>query len=128
MAQKLDRYIGNGKDVILYTSRELVSVDDPEQNLRIGFTISRFLTDIVSGLKVKPRYIIGKGGITSSDLATKSLKIKRAIILGQMIPGVPIWQAQAESRFPGMPFIVYPGNVGDDSGLTQVIQKLDPKR
>ena len=126
MAKKIDLEIGEGRDVILYTSRQLISVEDPAENLKIGFTISKFLTDIVSALQVKPRYIIGKGGITSSDLATKSLKIKRAIILGQMIPGVPVWQAQEESKFPNTPFIVYPGNVGDESGLTQVIQKLNP--
>jgi len=76
-------------------------------------------------MAISPKYIVGKGGITSSDLATKSLKIKRTIILGQIIPGVPIWNLQEESKFPGVPLIVYPGNVGDQKGLLQVIQKLN---
>ena len=125
IAQLIDQHIARGTNVIVYTSRVLISAKEVGENLKIGFRISNFLTDIVSILKVTPRYIIGKGGITSSDLATKSLKIKRAMVLGQMIPGVPIWETQAESKFPGTPFIVYPGNVGDHSGLTQVIQKLN---
>ncbi len=124
IARKVDTTINEGNDVIIYTSRELISEQDSAKNLKIGLTISTFLTDIVSKLTVQPSYIIGKGGITSSDLATKSLRIKRAIVLGQMITGVPVWKPQADSKFPDTPFIVFPGNVGDHTGLTQVIKKL----
>ncbi len=128
LAKTVDNHINNGKQVIIYTSRQLISTSEIEKNLKIGFTISKFLTDIVSKLTIAPKYIIGKGGITSSDLATKSLKIKRAIVLGQIIPGVPIWKTGFESKFPGIPFVVYPGNVGDQSALTQVIKKLNANR
>jgi uncharacterized protein YgbK (DUF1537 family) len=126
VAASIDEHISRGRDVILYTSRELVSTEDAAQNLEIGATVSSYLTDIVSALSSSPRYIIGKGGITSSDLATRSLRIKRAMVLGQIIPGVPVWQALAGSKFPGTPFVVFPGNVGDHTGLTRVIQQLQP--
>lgn len=127
MAQNIDKLISSGHNVILFTSRQLITSDRTNDNLAIGSKVSQYLTDIVSALKVNPRYIIGKGGITSSDLATKSLMITRAQVIGQMIPGVPVWKTLACSKFPDMPFIVYPGNVGDHTGLTQVIQKLNPK-
>lgn len=126
LAAHIDQYIRQGRDVIVYTSRKLVSSEKAGENLQIGALVSQYLTDVVANLTVAPRYIIGKGGITSSDLATKSLLIKRAIVQGQIIPGVPVWKATDGSKFPGVPFIVFPGNVGDHTGLAQVIQKLQP--
>lgn len=111
-------------DVILYTSRTLISTELSEKNLDIGSLVSNYLTDVVASLSIAPRYIIGKGGITSSDIATRSLKIKKATVLGQMIPGVPVWDASAGSKFPETPFIIFPGNVGDHTALTTVIKKL----
>lgn len=126
LAAHIDQYIRQGQDVIVYTSRKLVSAEKAGENLQIGALVSQYLTDVVANLTVAPRYIIGKGGITSSDLATKSLRIKRAVVQGQIIPGVPVWKAMEGSKFPGVPFIVFPGNVGDHTGLAQVMQKLQP--
>ena len=47
----------------------------------------------------------------------KSLEIKRAIVLGQALPGVPVWKAGDESKFPDLNYIIFPGNVGDDDSL-----------
>ena len=124
LAAHVDQQVNDGKNVLIYTSRELISTAIKEKNLDIGAKVSKYLTDIVSSMSVKPKFVVGKGGITSSDLATKSLKIKRAMVLGQIIPGVPVWEQQEESKFPGVPYIVFPGNVGDASSLTLVINKL----
>jgi len=125
IATQIDQLVVAGKHTIVYTSRTLISTTSAAKNLDIGSTVSTYLTDIVLAMEETPRYIVGKGGITSSDLATKSLQIQRAIVAGQMIPGVPVWKTQSESKFPGVPFIIYPGNVGDESGLTQVINILN---
>ncbi|CAD6339620.1 unnamed protein product [Miscanthus lutarioriparius] len=63
-----------------------------------------------------------EGGITSSDIATKALEAKRAKVMGQALAGVPLWQLGPESRFPGVPYIVFPGNVGDNSALAKVVK------
>lgn len=64
-----------------------------------------------------------QGGITSSDVATKALGIKRAMVLGQAAPGVPLWRCDEESsRYPGMPFVVFPGNVGGDDALAEIVE------
>jgi uncharacterized protein YgbK (DUF1537 family) len=71
--------------------------------------------------------LIAKGGITSSDVATKGLGIQRALVMGQILPGVPVWQADQSSRFPELTYVVFPGNVGDEFGLLDAYNKLNRK-
>jgi uncharacterized protein YgbK (DUF1537 family) len=116
--------LGAGHDVVVYTSRRLVTGADAEQSLAIGQRVSASLVALVQGLGVRPRYLIAKGGITSSDLATKALAVKRANVRGQILPGIPLWELGAESRHPGLTYIVFPGNVGGDDALVQAVAKL----
>lgn len=113
-----------GRDVVVYTSRSLVSGEDAAASLDIGRTVSDSLVRIVGGIRNTPRYLVAKGGITSSDVATRGLQVRRAMVSGQVMPGVPVWRLAAESRYPGMPYIVFPGNVGDDNALAALQQKL----
>ncbi len=73
---------------------------------------------------MRPRYLVAKGGITSSDIATDALAMRRAQVLGQILPGVPVWQAGPESLHPGLAYVVFPGNVGGDDALVQVVRAL----
>lgn len=125
LQQKIERGIEEGQDVMIYTSRELVSVVDKNQNLAIGRTVSQCLIDLVTRLHARPRYVLAKGGITSSDIATEALGVDRAMVLGQIIPGVPVWRLEEESKYPGLTYIVFPGNVGGERGLYQVIRALE---
>lgn len=130
-AQEIQRAIAQttaalsaGQDVVIYTSRRLITGADAVSSLAIGQRVSASLVAIVQGLGVRPRYLIAKGGITSSDLATKALGVKRALVRGQILPGIPLWEIGAESRQPGLVYIVFPGNVGGDDALVQARQKL----
>jgi uncharacterized protein YgbK (DUF1537 family) len=109
-----------GIDVVVYTSRELISGANAEESLAIGEQVTDFLVKLVANINFQPAYIIAKGGITSNDIAVKGLGMKRAIVLGQVIPGVPVWQLGEETRFPDMPYVVFPGNVGDEKSLALV--------
>lgn len=113
-----------GQDVVVYTSRRLITGADAVSSLAIGQRVSTSLVALVQGLGVRPRYLIAKGGITSSDLATKALGVKRALVRGQILPGIPLWEMGAESRYPGLIYVVFPGNVGGDDALVQARQKL----
>jgi uncharacterized protein YgbK (DUF1537 family) len=124
MACALDGYLKEGKDVVLYTSRLLQFGTSELHSLAIGNIVSAFVTTLLSTLQTVPKFIIAKGGITSSDIATKSLGIKSAIVIGQALPGVPVWLAGDESKFPGLPYIIFPGNVGDDDALANLYEKL----
>lgn len=123
-SDRINDLIKNGEDVVLYTSRALIAANTPQENLSIGKRISKFITDIVSQLKDRPKYIMAKGGITSSDIATKALGVKRATVKGQILPGVPVWTLGSESRFEGLSYIIFPGNVGENDAITQVVKEL----
>ncbi|MHC4144129.1 MAG: nucleotide-binding domain containing protein [Planctomycetota bacterium] len=116
--------MAQGLDVVVYTARELVIGRDDESSLSIGQQVSRALVKIVGSLSVRPRYILAKGGITSSDIATQALGIVRAQVLGQILPGVPVWRTGPESRFPGMAYIVFPGNVGSVDAISKIVKGL----
>lgn len=64
-----------------------------------------------------------QGGITSSDAATKGLNVKRAIVIGQAVSGVPLWRCDEPSaRHRGVPFVVFPGNVGGEATLNELVK------
>jgi len=126
IAQSAERELRYGRTVVIYTSRELVTGNDPESNLAIESRISEGLIAILGLISTRPRYLIAKGGITSSDVATKGLGVKRALVLGQIQPGVPLWQLGPESKYPGMPYVVFPGNVGGPEALAEAVNTLNP--
>jgi uncharacterized protein YgbK (DUF1537 family) len=117
-------HLSAGCDTVTYTSRDLVAGATREKSLEIGQVVSAALVEMVRRLPVRPGWLIAKGGITSSDVATKALGIRRAMVLGQILPGVPVWWAGDESRWPGMPYVVFPGNVGDETAIARVMTTL----
>ena len=123
----VDKALAAGQDVVLFTSRALVTGSDAESSLAIGQQVSSALVAIVAGLSVMPRFLVAKGGITSSDLATQALQVRRAMVMGQILPGVPVWRTGAESRLPGLAYVVFPGNVGGNDALVVVHEKLARK-
>lgn len=124
VAAQVAAHLGAGEDTVLYTSRELHSGADAAENLAIGATVSNALCDVVQRLERPPRFLIAKGGITSSDVATRGLGVRRALVLGQIQPGVPVWRLGDEARFPGMAYVVYPGNVGGPDGVADALLQL----
>lgn len=111
-------------NVVLSSSRKLVTGTDAASSLSIGNRVSDALVSVVRRLTKRPRFLIAKGGITSSDVATKGLQAKHAVVLGQILPGVPVWKMPADSHFPGIAYVVFPGNVGGTSALLEAFQKL----
>ncbi|MDZ4709342.1 MAG: four-carbon acid sugar kinase family protein [Saprospiraceae bacterium] len=125
IGDQIDRWLDSGHQVVIYTSRQLEVGIDSATNLGINARVSDFLVELVKGLWVRPRFIIAKGGITSSDLVTKALGSKKARVLGPIIPGVPVWQLDQTSKFPGLMYVVFPGNVGGEESLGEVLGKLN---
>ena len=71
--------------------------------------------------------MIAKGGITSSDVGTKALAVRRANVMGQIRPGIPVWQTGEESRFPKTPYVIFPGNTGNETTLREAVEILMEK-
>jgi uncharacterized protein YgbK (DUF1537 family) len=113
-------------DVIVHTSRLLIKTGDAAESLRIARTVSAAIVRVVNRtLKTfPPRFVIAKGGITSSDVAAHGLEIRHAIVRGPMLPGiVSLWEP-VDGPAKGIPYVVFAGNVGDDESLAQVTRKL----
>jgi uncharacterized protein YgbK (DUF1537 family) len=122
--QNASKEIQRGQDVLVMTSRNLIVGEDAISSLRIGGVVAATLVRIMQGIDVRPRYIIAKGGITSSDIATMGLNMKRAMVVGQAAPGVPLWRCyEKTSRHQGVPYVVFPGNVGGDDTLGELVER-----
>lgn len=121
-----EEYIRAGKTVCVYTTRTLITADtgDKEDDLRLSVRISDAVQSLVGRLSIVPSFVIAKGGITSSDVGTKALAVQKANVLGQIKPGIPVWQTGDESKFPLTPYVIFPGNVGEISTLREAAEVL----
>ena len=120
-----NKHIAEGSNVVVFSSRKLIAVDNVADNFKISQTVSGALVEIVQSLEIIPKFIIAKGGITSSDVATKGLAIRKARVLGQVAAGIPVWQTGDEAKFSGIPYIVFPGNVGGERTLLETVEKIE---
>ncbi len=110
-------------DVLLYTSRAVAAGRDRADGLTIARQVSAALAATVrAALPARPAWVIAKGGITSHDVARYGLGIRRAAVAGQLFPGLisVLWPLDAAAGTAGLPYVVFAGNVGDDSTLAQV--------
>jgi uncharacterized protein YgbK (DUF1537 family) len=115
--------LGSGGTAVVFTSRTVAKPEGRDE-LTVARTVSDALAAVVREIDSRPAYVIGKGGITSSDIGTRGLGAERALVLGQIRPGVPVWRLGAESRFPGLPYVVFPGNVGAPNTLAKIVAEL----
>lgn len=124
--RKMQDCIEAGKTVAVYTSRKRLDMDtgNREDDLKISVKISEALTGMVTALVVRPSFIVAKGGITSSDVGIKGLQVRKAYVMGQVLPGIPVWRTGPESRFPGMSYVIFPGNVGNDTALYDIVEGM----
>ncbi len=115
--------IRTGLHAVLFSSRGRASAIGVAGDLTAGRIVSEALVAAVRGIPDRPRFLIAKGGITASDLAIDGLGMKRARVLGQAAPGVPVWRLGPETRHPGLAYIVWPGNVGTPDSLKDLVAR-----
>lgn len=114
-----------GKTSVIYTSRTEKRFSDPQQQLSFSREVSTFLTSIVQNLPGTLGFLISKGGITSNDVLGKGLGLRSSRVLGQVYPGCSVVCIPSDHpRFPRMPVVLFPGNVGDDTALALVYNPL----
>jgi uncharacterized protein YgbK (DUF1537 family) len=122
---KVGALLEAGVTPVVATSRGLVqpSGSDPT-GLQVAEQVSSMLIAAVAEPRVRPAWIVAKGGITSSDVATRALQMKSALVLGQLLPGVPVWRVRPRTSRRGMLLVVFPGNVGDEDALRRAVATL----
>jgi uncharacterized protein YgbK (DUF1537 family) len=116
-------------DTLLVSSREQITGDSGHSSLVIAQTVSSALVDLTTAaVKAVPlKWVLAKGGITSSDIATGGLHIRRATVVGQLFPGiVSAWlnEGAGELGLEGLPYVVFAGNVGDEQTLAEAVSIL----
>ena len=114
-------------DAALITSRRFADAGGAEASLRLGRSVADALVETVAGLDpaLPLAWIVAKGGITSSEMATRALGASRATVAGQIFPGlVSLWVLGEQSHRPNVPFVVFPGNVGGDDALADTLDRL----
>jgi uncharacterized protein YgbK (DUF1537 family) len=115
----------SGQTAVVYTSRKELQFPDAQTRLDFGGKVSGALMAIVQQLPADIGFLISKGGITSNDVLSDGLKLPMVRLLGQILAGCSVVQTAADHpRFPLLPVVLFPGNVGDDSALATVYQKL----
>lgn len=111
---------------VVRTSRTLVTGADGDESLNISRLVSASVVEVVQRVLAAnpPRFVVAKGGITSSDVATRGLGFRHAIVIGPMLPGiVSLWSGQ-DGPAAGIPYVVFAGNVGGAESLSDVVTKL----
>ena len=111
---------------VIYTSRTELQFEDQQARLAFGEEVSAFLMDVVRNLPLTTGFLISKGGITSNDVLSDGLALRTSRVVGQILAGCSVVRCpQDHPRYPNMPVVIFPGNVGDDNALATVLQRLN---
>ena len=114
-----------GKSVVIYTTREELQFADQATRLAFGQRLSSFLMDIVSRLPANIGFLISKGGITSNDVLSTGLNLTVSRVVGQILPGCSVIRCPEDHpRYPNLPVVIFPGNVGDETAITRAYRIL----
>lgn len=116
-----------GLTPVVYTSREELTFekDAVEMRLAFGQKVSRLLMGVVQGLPEGIGYLISKGGITSNDTLSTGLDLPAVRLLGQVYPGISMVITPSDHpRFPNLPVVLFPGNVGEVDTLVLIHRRL----
>jgi uncharacterized protein YgbK (DUF1537 family) len=107
--------------------REPARAAGSDEALDVGRSISDALVELVRRLDpgLPLAFCAAKGGITSSDIATRGF--------GASAPRSRARCCRRRSRSgssprtppsPGLPYVIFPGNVGEPGTLAEVIERL----
>lgn len=122
----VNKLLKDDKVVIVATKRERIDfpTDDKAKQLEWANEISEQLVKVLNRLEQRPRFVITKGGITGNDALVKGLEVKKEWVLGQIIRNVGVVSCLEGSKFYRLPVVVFPGNVGNNNSLYEVVNKL----
>ena len=114
-----------GINVVVYTSRTEKTFASQAERLAFGVRVSDFLMAIVRNLPKSLGFLISKGGITSNDVLSTGLSLRISRVVGQILPGCSVVCCPHDHpRYPDLPVVIFPGNVGDEQSLAKAYNYL----
>ena len=126
---QIDTAHARGKTVAIYTSREELQFPSQRERLAFGERLSAFLMGLVRRLPETIGFLISKGGITSNDVLSSGLAVKQSRVLGQILTGCSVICCPSDhQRYPQLPVVIFPGNVGGEAALAEVYGILTAQR
>ncbi|ABB58532.1 four-carbon acid sugar kinase family protein [Synechococcus elongatus] len=128
LAEDLDRQIQQalqqGQTPVIFTERQFHACASPEQQQQLSRAIADFLAERVCALPAEIGYLICKGGITTNTILA-NLDAAIVELRGQIRTGVNLVQLPAShQKFPSLPIVSFPGNIGDRHDLVTIQQIL----
>jgi len=117
---RLDKAHAQGRTAVIYTTRQELQFPSQAERLAFGERVSALLMGIVQRLPASIGFLISKGGITSNDVLSTGLALRSSRVLGQILAGCSVVRCPADhERYPDLPVVIFPGNVGDKTSLAQ---------
>lgn len=114
-----------GNTPVVFTSRLEKAFPVQASRLAFGDMVSAFLMDVVRNLPRTLGFLISKGGITSNDVLSSGLALRTSRVVGQILPGCSVVRCPGDHpRYPDMPVVIFPGNVGDDLALATAYARM----
>lgn len=114
-----------GSSVVIFTSREELQFSSRAERLAFGEYVSALLMHVVRLLPESIGFLISKGGITSNDVLSTGLKLTQSRVMGQILTGCSMVCCPSDHpRYPDLPVVIFPGNVGADTALAQAYNIL----
>jgi uncharacterized protein YgbK (DUF1537 family) len=110
---------------VLYTSRGERGFASTAERLAFGERVSAFLMRLVRNMPRQTGFLISKGGITSNDTLSTGLALRTARVVGQIRAGCSVVLCPEDHpRYPNLPVVIFPGNVGGDDALAEAYRIL----
>jgi uncharacterized protein YgbK (DUF1537 family) len=114
-----------GLTPVIFTSRAELGFPSQAERLAFGERVSAVLMECVRALPATLGFLISKGGITSNDVLSDGLALRTSRVLGQILAGCSVVRCPPDHpRFPDLPVVIFPGNVGDATSLRRVYERL----
>jgi uncharacterized protein YgbK (DUF1537 family) len=114
---------------VVYTSRVEKTFADQATRLAFGEQVSGLLMDVVRNLPPNLGFLISKGGITSNDVLSAGLALRASRVVGQILPGCSVVRCpENHPRYPMLPVVIFPGNVGGEDALADAYTRLSKKK
>jgi uncharacterized protein YgbK (DUF1537 family) len=125
ITRKCEQIHTSGNTPVVFTSRLEKAFADQATRLAFGELVSAFLMDVVRNFPKSLGFLISKGGITSNDVLSSGLALRTSRVAGQILPGCSVVCCPSDHpRYPDMPVVIFPGNVGDDQALATAYGRL----
>jgi uncharacterized protein YgbK (DUF1537 family) len=118
-AGKATRRLDRDGLAVVATPRER---PEATQSFEAGKRIAENLACVVRMIDPRPGAVVSKGGITSAVLAREGLGARAGLVLGPLVDGVALWQVDGDRG--RIPFVVFPGNVGTDGTLLDIVRLI----